>query len=241
MRKSVLTIMVLVSGAITTTLLAQPPAGYVPIQSSDSSVKPLQVVKTKDTIGYRQVMEDGKVRMEPIVADVHGTAHQTAFTYYFAHGSDASKGIYRDLNTGKLVMKPMKDLDDSTKESVGKLEKELASARDVIRSAKSTESEKADAKKLLGELLDLQFEADLVDRQEQLKSLEKQLDDLRTQLQRRRDAKSKLIEMKLVMMENESSGLGFPDAWNHSPHGGHAHVYRGPVILPSTPNAPSGK
>jgi hypothetical protein len=122
--------------------------------------------------------------------------------------------VYRDPDTKLLVHRSPDSLDDKQKLLVVEHQTEIARALVAFRNTKSTEADRAAAKQLLAEELASQFELDLNARREAVKVVEKQLEEVKEQLGKRERSKSRLIELKLQLMENESDGLAFPSSWN---------------------------
>lgn len=86
---------------------------------------------------------------------------------------------------------------------------EQSKALIALRGAKSDEErEKArtEVRRLLGEEFDRMIKAE----EQSLASLEARLAKLREQVVRRREAKSKLVDLRLETLENEIQGLGWP-------------------------------
>jgi hypothetical protein len=111
------------------------------------------------------------------------------------------RAILREKESGKIVAKLLSDVQPSDNESIAKLMTDVERARIAIHFDKSTEAEKADAKKLLDEYIDVLFELDMLTRQDQLKSLEEQFDKLREQLKKRAEGKAKFIKARLEQAE----------------------------------------
>lgn len=95
--------------------------------------------------------------------------------------------------------------------------KVLSDAVQTLRSESSKESERADAKKTLTQYLRAHFEHDEKKRREQVESLEAQVVKLKAQLEKRTQSKEQLIELRLKLLENDASGLAFPQSWSLLP------------------------
>ena len=95
--------------------------------------------------------------------------------------------------------------------------KVLAEAVQALRSESSKESERADAKKTLTQYLRAHFDHDEKKRREQVESLEAQVVKLKAQLEKRTQSKEQLIELRLKLLENDASGLAFPQSWSMLP------------------------
>lgn len=105
------------------------------------------------------------------------------------------------------------------------------------------------AKKELQSSLESLYD-DFIDGQsKQIEELEARLVKLKEQLQKRRDAKSRMVDLKLQMVISQAEGLGFPggqDSWGFGfiyPGSGEVQVaplpWRDPTSRPLTPAAPS--
>ncbi len=97
--------------------------------------------------------------------------------------------------------------------------RQIQLAAQKLRSPDSTEKERADARSLVAEGLREEFDADLSRRVEKLTQLEKQLEQLKAHVQKRREARDQLVQMQVQLLENEATGLAFPAEWQ---------VYLGP-------------
>lgn len=91
--------------------------------------------------------------------------------------------------------------------------RQIQLAAQKLRSPDSTEKERADARSLVAEGLREEFDADLSRRVEKLTQLEKQLEQLKAHVQKRREARDQLVQMQVQLLENEATGLAFPAEW----------------------------
>ena len=110
----------------------------------------------------------------------------------------------------------------------------LATWRDAGDDATARQSAKEKASELLATIYD-----ELLNGQEQeIDALEKRVVELREQLGRRREAKSRMVELKLEMLLSQTDGLGWPSPETRSP----LTTYRNPTREPGLgPNwAPAG-
>lgn len=87
---------------------------------------------------------------------------------------------------------------------IGQLMHQLREATD--------DAKKADLTKKLETAVDKQFDEDLKNRETELTKLEERLTKLRAQLERRRKAKTEIIQLQIKVMVNEADGLGFSGA-----------------------------
>ncbi len=93
----------------------------------------------------------------------------------------------------------------------------LQEAVKVLRSESNSDAERSEARNVLTQFLEAHFENDQKKRQEQVASLEAQVAKLKAQLEKRADSKSQLIELRIKLLENDASGLAFPQSWTHLP------------------------
>lgn len=90
---------------------------------------------------------------------------------------------------------------------VQKLANELKSANEP--DSKVDEKQKAELAKKLETAVGALFDSDLAEREQQLAQVEQQLKNLRTVLDRRRQAKAEIIQLEVKVLTNEAAGLGF--------------------------------
>ena len=100
--------------------------------------------------------------------------------------------------------------------AVNSQRKEAAKLIETIKSSDATQEEQAVAQDKLAAILSEQFDQDLKAREQRIVQLEEQLKALREQISKRREAKSRLVKLRIELMVNEAEGLGFPKAWNQS-------------------------
>ncbi len=110
----------------------------------------------------------------------------------------------------------------------------------TLRNENLSEDTKADSRVMLAKFVALQFDRDLESREKDVVELEARVKKLREQLDKRKAAREKIIELRMTTIQNEIDGLGFPGgAAGMAPGGGFAD----PAYLPSTidnPNGPGG-
>ena len=111
--------------------------------------------------------------------------------------------------------------------------KVLTEAVQALRSESSKESERADAKKTLTQYLRAHFDHDEKKRREQVESLEAQVVKLKAQLEKRTQSKEQLIELRLKLLENDASGLAFPQSWSMLPGMENGGQWIQPYSLPT--------
>lgn len=87
----------------------------------------------------------------------------------------------------------------------------------IIRSNETNEALKQEARKVITHVLRGCFDMDQTNRRREIIALERQLAQLREQLEKREDAKERLVELRILLLENESTGVGFPRQWRQLP------------------------
>lgn len=93
----------------------------------------------------------------------------------------------------------------------------FAQAVQTLQSDEADEAAKEAARKLIADQLRLQFDMDQANRRRQIEELASRIAQLREQLEKREEAKERLVELRIMLLENESAGLGFPQQWNQLP------------------------
>ncbi len=100
----------------------------------------------------------------------------------------------------------------------------LATWKDSANDAAARQTAKEKASQVLSTIYD-----ELLNSQEQeIDALEKRVVELREQLGRRRQAKSRMVELKLEMLLSQTDGLGWPSPETRSP----MNLYRNPARAP---------
>lgn len=99
--------------------------------------------------------------------------------------------------------------------------KRLNASRQVVREAQTklrspdaSDSDKKEARESIAKYLKEEFERDQKTRREQVERLEEQVAKLRKQLDKRQESQSKIIELRMQLLENEADGLAFPESFN---------------------------
>ena len=106
-------------------------------------------------------------------------------------------------------------------------------AMEAYRNAESDEDRNA-AKSEIQKELDTQYD-DFIDQQgKQVDGLESRLAKLNEQLQKRREAKSRMVELKLQMVISQADGLGWPDQHQRG------NAFYGQTVAPLAPPLPAG-
>src|SRR5262245_37641127 len=89
---------------------------------------------------------------------------------------------------------------DAARAEIGRLMKQLRDADGA---------KKPELTKQLETAVDKFFDEDMKARETELTKLEERLNKLRSQLDRRRKAKTEIIQLQLKVLQNEADGLGF--------------------------------
>ncbi|MEL6108129.1 MAG: hypothetical protein AAFU85_19050 [Planctomycetota bacterium] len=97
-----------------------------------------------------------------------------------------------------------------------KQQNQVAKLVQTLKANDVSETDRSAAKDQLTDVLAAQFDEDLKARENRIAQLEDQLKSLREQIGKRRDAKNRLIDLRIELLLNEADGLGFPKAWNQS-------------------------
>lgn len=113
--------------------------------------------------------------------------------------------------------------------------KEFRDAVAQLRKADNDEDKKA-ARERLSEMISAQLDRDFEQREQKLAEIEARAKELREQLEHRRNTKSDIQKMLLMLIENPEAGLGLPPAWMNSvmsqPRGVPADPYGTPQPRP---------
>ncbi|MCY2982811.1 MAG: hypothetical protein NTY15_04150 [Planctomycetota bacterium] len=114
----------------------------------------------------------------------------------------------------------------------------LREAQSKLRAPDASESDKKEARAAIEKFLEDEFERDQKMRREQVTRLEEQVSKLRKQLDKREQSKSKIIELRMQLMENDAEGLSFPESFNELQRFDGPNVMTVPFVVP--PNSSSG-
>lgn len=90
---------------------------------------------------------------------------------------------------------------------------ELRKAIEKMKDKETSESDKASNKAAIIAILGEQFDNDMEQRGKQIAELEKKVAALKEQIEKRKTARQRLIDLRLELLMNESEGLGFPSSW----------------------------
>ena len=87
----------------------------------------------------------------------------------------------------------------------------LNKAIKAYRDSKVDSAERREAREKVSSSLSTLYDEHLADQEKQIAALAERLDKLRGQLVKRKDAKSRMVELKLEMVLSQADGLGWPD------------------------------
>lgn len=93
---------------------------------------------------------------------------------------------------------------------------EIRRAAEQLRTAESS-SERQEAEESLRRLLSDDYDNRLNDYEKYLDQLEQRLSEMRSKLTRRREAKSKMIDLRIKVLEAEADDLGWPSRVSNYP------------------------
>ena len=105
-----------------------------------------------------------------------------------------------------------------------------------LRNERTPEEDKADDRVMLANLVATQFDRDLESREKDVVELEAKVKKLREQLDKRKAAREKIVELRLTTIQNEIDGLGFPGTGSPVPPGESVN----PLVIPSAGASPIG-
>ena len=91
---------------------------------------------------------------------------------------------------------------------------ELRDSLSKLRAIDSSESDKKAARETIEKFLMDEFERDQKNRREHVERLEEQVSKLRQQLDKRQESQSKIIALRMQLLENDAEGLSFPEGFN---------------------------
>lgn len=154
-------------------------------------------------------------------------------------GQPGPKPELLELEDGKFKIVTKENSTPEDWQANAKARQKLADAMQKLQSTDVDEKEQTEARNLLSNFLEVQFDHDITKREQQINDLQKQIDKLKSQLDKRKTSKEKMIEMRLTLMENETNGMGFPPAWNALPSAGGPANYFVPAPNFTQPLAPS--
>lgn len=94
-------------------------------------------------------------------------------------------------------------------------DQEIGEAAKALRQA-DTSADRADAEAKLEELLSSDYDDRLKGYDDYLNELEEKVTKMRSQLQKRRDAKAEMIQLRIQVLESEAEDLGWPQRMKRS-------------------------
>lgn len=151
--------------------------------------------------------------------------------------------VNKDGTIERIEKGPGVQLSKEEFDQINETRQKIQNAVSQIRSPDADESKKKDAKEFIAKYLKAEFQADQESRREQVERLEKQVEQLRKQLSKRDESQDKLIELRMQLLENDASGLSFPDSWGNISGPAPTHYYptphstsSGTVPQPYNPN-----
>lgn len=87
----------------------------------------------------------------------------------------------------------------------------LNKAIKAYRDSKADSAERREAREKVASNLSTLYDEHLADQAKQIDALAERLEKLRTQLVKRKDAKARMVELKLEMVLSQADGLGWPE------------------------------
>ncbi len=108
----------------------------------------------------------------------------------------------------------------------------LREAQAKLRAPDASETDKKEARTSIEKFLEDEFERDQKMRREQVTRLEEQVSKLRKQLDKREQSKSKIIELRMQLMENDAEGLSFPESFSELQRFAAMNIPGGPMPGP---------
>ncbi len=125
--------------------------------------------------------------------------------------------LKKDGSIERIQKEPGIKLTKEEFDQVNETRQKVQSAVSQLRSPDADESKRKESKELIAKYLKVEFQADQEFRREQVKRLENQVEQLKKQLSKRDESQDKLIELRLQLLENDASGLSFPESWGNLP------------------------
>ncbi|HUP81960.1 MAG TPA: hypothetical protein VM260_25640 [Pirellula sp.] len=166
------------------------------------------------------------------------------------HGPQKFNIVTKEGTIERIEKTPGERLSNEEQDQISESRQKIQNAVTQIRSFDVDEAKRKDAKELIAKYLKVEFQADQESRREHVERLEKQVEQLKKQLTKREESQGKLIELRMQLLENDASGLSFPDSWGNlsgptppfyasAYPGGYVVPYLGdPGVLPQYVNPP---
>ncbi len=169
---------------------------------SSSQITPPPAVDYSDA--YSKMMRSSGVQSYPVYPMVGWTHIAQSFTV-----------VTKDGTIERINKEPGIQLSKEEFDQVNETRQKIQIAVTQIRSSDTDESKRKDAKNLVAKYLKVEFQVDQDSRRNQVERLEKHVEQLRSQLVKREESQDKLIELRMQLLENDASGLSFPDSWGN--------------------------
>ena len=135
----------------------------------------------------------------------------------FGHGPPAYTIVNKDGRIERIEKESGTRLSKEEFDLLNETRQKVQSAVSQLRSPDADESKRKDAKELIAKYLKSEFQSDQKSRRNHVERLEKQVEQLKNQLAKRDESQDKLIELRLQLLENDASGLSFPESWVNLP------------------------
>ena len=134
-----------------------------------------------------------------------------------SHGSPRYTVVNKDGSIESIGKEPGAKLSKEEFDLLNETRQKVQNAVSQLRSPDTDESKRKDAKELIAKYLKAEFQSDQKSRRDHVERLEKQVEQLKKQLSKRDESQDKLIELRLQLLENDASGLSFPESWVNLP------------------------
>jgi hypothetical protein len=118
----------------------------------------------------------------------------------------------RNPDGTEVTVTEMRLTEDIRKSS--EVHQELRDSLSKLRATDSSESDKKAARETIEKFLKDEFERDQKNRREHVERLEEQVSNLRKQLDKRQESQSKIIALRMQLLEYDAEGLSFPEGFN---------------------------
>lgn len=118
--------------------------------------------------------------------------------------------------------------------SMDPLQQKLQSSLSQYQTATNESGARAALRTEISDLLAQQYDAHIQQYEQQVAELENRLAKLREHVQKRSDAKSRLVALKLELLLSQAEGMGWPEEFPNPPLGS-----GGPAMLPGPQSPPS--
>lgn len=194
--------------------------------------KRMQSAEAKMRVAERQATKERQIETRV----VNGTSGAVTVTRVV--GEDGNVLTENVQGQPALVLRSGGDGDDDIQEVLAQIPRQvrglslfgskqngdLKKAVDKLKDKEASEADKAAAKEKIVSILGQQFDEDMEQRGKQIAELEKKVTSLKEQIEKRKDAKKRMIDLRMELLMNESEGLGFPSSWQSSSGVGTLHT-----------------